>query len=404
MMPLIKRMGCYALVLFCTLFIWSICLASAQKVQHLQSSMELRYHEPTLTLTELEKIQKEEAKQEKRLVSNLVAWEQKMQVELTNKDLDKSAKSTIIYVFGDMRSLIPNTQVTGEFVYEGDYKGALITKKVAYDLWGSLDVIDKTFTYENKEYVVRGLLDEEVPAIIVQLDQSSADTVQMSQLRVEFIEIENIWRQLELFRGRYGLGDTTTINLSLISIVLCQIIYLPMWIMGIGGLLKLYKLLYETYRYWVAALILGAGIVVVTGIILKLMTIQFNIPSYLVPNQWSDFAFWSNLWEEIHSNYLEVQSLPKYLPDVWRESIIYNLVSTWVISNIATIWGIKKIQVRDSKELFIQVLIAILASFITIMISYGIGIRAIVPQAFWSMVPMFMGIKYVCSHWKRLLK
>lgn len=404
MMPQVKHIGGYALVLFCTLFVWSICLASAQKVHNLQTSMELRYHEPTLTFNQLEKMQKEESGHEKRLITNLVAWEQMPQVELKNKNLDKSIKSAMIHVFGDVGALIPRDQVTGELIYEGDSKGVILTKKVAYDLWGSLDVIGKTFTYDDKEYNVRGILDEDVPAVIVQVSKDTDEAIKLSQLRLQFIDSENIQRKLEIFRARYGLEDTTTINLSLISIFLGQIIYLPMWILGIYGLIKLYKLLYDTYHYWVAALILTAGIAAATWIMFKLMTIQFNIPSYLIPNQWSDFEFWSNLSKEMRSNYLEVQSLPKYLPDVWRENNVQIILGTWGISSIATILGIRKINTGDSRELFIQVLVAIIISFITIIVSYGLGIIAIIPQAFWVMVPLYITIQYICNNWRKLLE
>ena len=403
MMAPIKRIGRYAFVLFCILFVWSICLASAQELYNLQTSMELRYNKPTLTFNQLEKIQKEEADHEKRLMDNLLACEQTQQVDLKNKNLDTNTRTTMIHVFGDIQLLISKQQiVSGEFIYQGDSEGAIISKKVAYDLWGSLDVVGKEFSDKNKDYIVRGILDEEVPAVIVQLSKADEELIKMSQLRVQFINSENIQRQLEILRGRYELEDTVVINLSRISIILSQIIYLPMWIVGIWGLIKLYKLLYDTYRYWVAALLLMLIIGIATWIIGRLMSIQFDIPSYLTPNQWSDFEFWSRLWEELRSNYLEVQSLPKYLPDLWREKTIRMVLGTWGISSIATVFALRKIDIRDDRELFIQVLVAIMISFITIMISYGVGLTADMPQAFWVMVPLFITIQYLCSNWKKL--
>lgn len=400
----IKRLGGYAFVLFGILFVWSICLASAQKLENLQTSMELRYHEPTFALEQLKKIQTEEANHEKRMITNLVAWRQIPQIVASNKELEKSIKSAMIYVFGDLGSLIPKNQITGDLVYQGDDKGAVITKKVAYDLWGSLDVIGKIFYYEDQVYQVSGVLDEETPAIIVQLTKVNEEDIKLNQLRVQFIDSENIERQLEIFRSRYGLAETTTINLSLISIVLTQIVYLPMWIVGIGGLIKLYKLCYETYQYWVAALILMLITMGITVLMFKFMAIQFNIPAYLTPNQWSDFEFWSQLWQKMSRNYLEVQSLPKYLPDLWRTQILQTLLVTWGISSLGTIIGIRKMNTRKGKQLFIQVLGASVISFLTVIISYKMGIVFIVPEAFWGIVPLFMLIQYICNNWKRLLE
>lgn len=399
-----KRLTQYALGLFGILLVWSICLASAQKIQNLQTSMELRYSKPTLTLKQLEKIQKEETDHEKKLITSLVAWEQTGQVDLNNKSLDKSVKSAMIHTWGDIKALIPKKQLTGDLIYEGDFEGAIITKKVAYDLWGSLDVLDKTFNYGDKEYTVRGILNEEIPAVVVQLNKNEEDDIKLSQLRVQFIDSENIERQVEIFRGRYGLEETTTINLSLSSILLGQIVYLPMWIVGIWGLIKLFKLLYDTYHYWVAALILLGIMAIATWMIGRLMGIQFNIPSYLIPNEWSDFQFWSKLWEKLRSNYLEVQSLPKYLPDMWREDNVQILVGTWGISSVATVLGMRKLDIRSGTELFAGVLVAVIISFTTVIVSYGLGIIASVPQAFWLMIPIFLTIQYICNNWTKLFE
>ncbi|MGL6173463.1 MAG: hypothetical protein ACRC1P_02490 [Cellulosilyticaceae bacterium] len=400
----IKRLGGYAFVLFGILFVWSICLASAQKLENLKTSMELRYHEPTFTLEQLEKIQTEETNDEKRMTTNLVAWRQIPQIVASNKELEKSTKSAMIYVFGDLGSLISKNQVTGDLIYQGDDKGAIITKKVAYDLWGSLEVIGKTFYYEEQVYHVSGVLDEETPAIIVQLTKANEEDMKLNQLRVQFIDSENIERQLEIFRSRYGLAETTAINLSLMSIVLTQIVYLPMWMAGIGGLIKLYKLCYATYQYWVATIILMIITVGITALMVKFMTIQFNIPAYLIPNQWSDFEFWSELWKKMSTNHLEIQSLPKYLPDLWRAQIIQTLLVTWGISSLGTIVGIRKMNIREGKQLFIQVLGASVISFFTVIISYKVGIVFIVPEALWGIVPLFMLIQYICNNWKRLLE
>ncbi|PHV69677.1 hypothetical protein CS063_14360 [Sporanaerobium hydrogeniformans] len=399
-----KRVAIFGVIVFLALFIWSIGIANAQKIEHLKDSIELRYTKPTLTLEKLTKIQESESNHNQPLINQLIAWEQVDEVQIKNEELNKSIGATMLYVFGDIKELIGKNQIAGDFPYQGDEEGALITSKVAYDLWGNLDVINKTFDYNGNSYKVRGIIEDNEPAILRQLSEDVAEEVQMSGLRVKFIETENIPGELRSFLLRYELEDAIVMNLSLMSILWNQIIYMPIWILGIWGIIKLLRVFNKTYRYWVAAIILMVIISVIDWVILRFMAIPLNIPSYLLPNQWSDFEFWSTLWNDLKSNYIEIESLPKYLPDIWRGATIKCVISFWLISSGITIWGLRKITIRDSSELFWKTLIAIVSSFIAIMVGYALGMTAIMPQAFWTALPIFMVIYYISDRWIKMLE
>ncbi|MGL4737071.1 MAG: hypothetical protein ACRCW2_06395 [Cellulosilyticaceae bacterium] len=380
--------------------LWSISLSSAQKLHREKSSVELRYHEPTLTVDQLEKMQQEEDMQENRLVTSMVGWGQIPQVVLENESLDRTAKSALIYVFGNLRTLIPQGQISGEWVEVGDEQGALVSRKVAHDLWGSLDVIGKTFIYDKKEYCVRGVIAQDVPVMMVQASKQSDEALKFSQLKLQLIDSENILRKVEVFRGRYGLTDTTTVNLSLTSIVLGQIVYLPMWLLGGYGIFKLLKHLSQFLYHGKKGILWLFGSLVLIAILIKLMVIQFEIPAYLIPNKWSDFAFWSKLGESLRANYLEVQSLPKYLPDMWRMALQRMLLVTLGISCILTIWGMRRLTIKEHQTLFLKTVIAIIASFLVIVIGDLVGVSASYPQAFWVMLPLVMGSLYMTHSWQ----
>lgn len=402
MMRRCKRIGVYAFLLCCLLGVWGICLAYAQEIQRMEQLVELRYPEPTLTLQQVEKIQEEEALQEKKLITNQVAWVQKEQMQLKNENLGTRATAAMIWLAGDAHLLIPRQQVTGELVYPGDKKGAVITPKVAYDLWGSLDVIGKSFVYDKEEYNVRGILDKKEPVVILQLSDEQED-VKLTNMRVQLADTENILEQVNQFNARYGLKECTVINLSLIGILLGQLAYLPMWLVGFWAIIKWLKLLFETYQYWVASLVLvGVGAVFIV-VILKTVAVQMTLPDYLIPNQWSDFEFWTRLWETMYANYLQTQSLPKFLPDLWRMRTIQIVWVTWGVSCIGALVGMHKIDTKDGKELFWQIILAIIISFSVIILGYSIGLQMIVPKAFWVIVPLYILIKAFCKWWKDFL-
>lgn len=381
---------------------WGICLSNAQKAQQLEEIVELRYNPDSLTLEQIKKVQKGEAESENKLISNLIAWRQSPQKVFKNEELARSVEGDVIEVYGHLDMLLPEGEIIGQQLYEGDAAGAMITETVAYDLWGSHDVVGKNFYLDDKEYTVRGILKEKTPSVIIQADPK--EDIRFSALRMKFVDKGNVEEHLITLKLKYNLPEGIQNNLSLKSIFLSYLAILPGCFLGLYGLLKLYYFIYKTHHYWVSALLLSMIAILITWFMMNIIQFTWHIPSYIIPNQWSDFDFWSNLVEKLGQNKEALQALPSFLPDMWYRKMQFTLVGSFVLTILGMSVLIRKVKIKEGKEVFVSVLLAITISFISIMFLYWIGEEVWITRAFWVIIPAYLGIDFMITKWKTLLE
>lgn len=410
-----KRISLYTLILFISLLAWSIGLASAQKVSQLSDLAELRYDKPEITINQLEKMLETEEESKEKTIDTMVAWQQTKGNELQNQVLQTSTKADVLEVYGNIRSLIPMNKLVGESLGVGDQEGVIISEPVAYELWGSMDVIGKTVVWNEKDYIVRGVLEEKSKLVITQA-AGEAEEAYFSALRIQFVDGENILQQTEHFRNKYGLPQATTIDLSLVGIVLSQFVLLPGWVIGFWMIGKFYKLVYRSckeakeeredkrYKNKIVCIVLGILVLGITWVMLDVMQFSIEIPSRLIPNKWSDFEFWTRAWTQLEESRRAVSSLPMLVPDVWRGESIKMLLMSTGATIIGFIMLMKKAPTDNLGEIFWQVLSAIIGSFIVVVIGHMMGMSVVSMKAFWLIVPTCIGVRYMSCNWKEILK
>ncbi|MEG0387775.1 MAG: hypothetical protein RR582_05525, partial [Niameybacter sp.] len=128
------------------------------------------------------------------------------------------------------------------------------------------------------------------------------------------------------------------------------------------------------------------------------------LPAYMIPNQWSDIEFWSNLVNKIGENKAMLDALPSYLPDYWYQTLQTNLIISFTLTMVGIMLFIKKMKLNTGKELFVRVLLAIVISFVSILVMYGIGEEVGVIRAFWVVIPMYLVIDFLITKWKTLFE
>ncbi|MEG0579068.1 MAG: ABC transporter permease, partial [Niameybacter sp.] len=385
------------------LMAWSVGLSNAQKLLRLEETVELRYTADRLTLDQVKEVEKGETESENKLIKGVVAWKQTSKQTFKNEELEKSIEGDLLEVYGQLTLLLPQDKLIGQNLYKGDSEGAIITKGVAEQLWGSTDVVGKTFKHEEREYVVRGILQDATKSIVVQVNEKSKDA-QFSALRLVMMEQGNIEEHLNTLRSKYSLPEGIVNNLSLKSIGLSNLVLLPGGLLGTYVLLKLYYFIYKTHRYWVSALLLALIAICTTWMMSELVPFTFQLPAYMIPNQWSDIEFWSNLVNKIGENKAMLDALPSYLPDYWYQTLQTNLIISFTLTMVGIMLFIKKMKLNTGKELFVRVLLAIVISFVSILVMYGIGEEVGVIRAFWVVIPMYLVIDFLITKWKTLFE
>ena len=398
-----RRIVSYIGIAFVTLLAWSIGLTNAQSIQQLTDIVELRYDTNALTGQHIKDVQKGEGESKEPLLTDFLAWRQVGGKKFENQELNKRIEGDVVEVYGNTALFIPMGRVNGQMIDEGNHEGVIVTEAIAQSLWGSLEVIGKTLTLEEKNYSVRGILEADEPYIIMASDLEDEDS-SFTALRMQFVEHGNVEGTIHTMKLKYNLPDGVLKNLSLTSILLSQLALLPGVLLGLYGLFRLYKFLYKTHRYWVSALILGGLSWLVTWIVIQIVKFPIDIPDYIIPNQWSDFDFWANLVENMIKNQQELKALPFLLPDHLYSGIQMNLVGGLIIACIGGIALCFIIKVREARELFWGVLTSGGLSFLTSMLVYQSVGQVALTRAFWAVIPIYLLIDFVIRKWKELLE
>ncbi|MDA3732961.1 ABC transporter permease [Niameybacter massiliensis] len=398
-----KHVLIYISILAVTLFAWGICLVNAQKIQALDHVVQLHYEKEGLTGDQLESVLKDQLESKDRIISGLVAWNQETQQTMKNQDLGRGIEGNQLKVYGNTRLLFETKELIGNGLYENDLEGAIITEQVAYELWGNTDVVGKQITLQDKDYTIRGILKDKSKSIIVQSDTTNQEA-KFNVARIEFIDNDNVEETLNTLQFKYNLPKGIYNNLSLKSILLSYLALIPGCLLGVYGMLKLYFYIYRTHRYWISAIVLSIiaiGITWVTGEVLQL---SIQLPSYIIPNRWSDFAFWSILLEKFRANEQMLKMLPTSIADGWYQEVYVVLMSSFIVSLLGCIMIIKKAVFEETSEYFGCILMSIIISFISIISIYIIEGSVLIIPAFWCSIPLLLGIHALINKWRTILE
>lgn len=217
----------------------------------------------------------------------------------------KSASLRLIYAAGNAELLFPG----GNMLAAGDTKGCLVDRDTARMLFGSASVQGQTLTLAGEDYEIRGIVEGQSGVALVQKRRDmDFDTVTVAAGGKRQEEIE------ELLEGRYGIQGTLEewrllygmAKLALLLFPAAVLTAVLMWIRRYGREASgRGERIFWRLCFWLGlfgGLLWGA--------------FQVRLPSDMVPSTWSDFAFWSNLWEEKTRAFFFLLEMKKRAPEL----------------------------------------------------------------------------------------
>ncbi|WP_099468806.1 ABC transporter permease [Konateibacter massiliensis] len=243
----------------------------------------------------------------------VTAWNRGPRITLENKKLGTSAETRIIEIYGSMAEICPVKLLYGNFCYQDDKDGCVIDDKTAYDLFRNKNVVGNTISYEDKQYVIRGIVKSKERMVLLSDYQEDAKYL---NLELIFGNMEQGEELAKSFISNYALtfDYITIIEGSFYAKLLHNTILFP------SIVIWLYLLLYcgrKAYRKRSIPLQFGLYIVLfVLILVLYLGSGQFDFyyPDRFIPTRWSDFEFWSRTakeWREKLTDFSYLLPLPK---------------------------------------------------------------------------------------------
>lgn len=225
-------------------------------------------------------------------------------------DLAEASARCLLYS-GEGDLVWPAQFLSGGWPGATDEAGCTISTALAWRLWGSSEVLDKTLEIDGKTYTVRGVFEDDAELCMLSVgDTGSEDGWQAVELRGQS---DTQAPDVETFAMNSGLGAPgTTLAaggiagmgkfIALLPLILIALLLVARWLYAVVKN-------YPTFIKIVAFLLCLLFAMYLPGLLNLL-------PAWVIPSEWSDFSHWLGLWEQLASAFRSLLSIAPSMRDV----------------------------------------------------------------------------------------
>lgn len=315
MKSLIKHIIPFGLVII-TIMCFILSINYTLNLKKEKHTINIYFDDENMSLSNIKSIREEEEKKENPVI--FTAWKQESKQSIENEELNRSIEVTSILVNGDS-SLIVN----GTILFEDDKEGCLIDKDTAYKLFGDTNIIGKKIKYKDRELIVRGIHKGTSSTILMQtLDNYEGNINGITLYKGKDTNIKK-------FITSYGSSDNTVDNKIYYNFSKFCVLVLPAIILICIEFKLFKKVLQAKNKYILKSLYI---ILILTLLIIFIKAINIKIPLEMLPNEWSDFKFWGELYKIYIKKIKYFLYMKKYNIDIFMieytsKVVLFSLIS-----------------------------------------------------------------------------
>ncbi len=246
---------------------------------------------------------------EVQVLPEFCIWGQKEHVKLTNENLSRTILANAIFLCGSPELLFADCWVP----VREDLQGCVLDEEAAFELFGSLEVVGKKVSFEGDTYIIRDIISGKGKIIAFQVGArrtGNADTMSnngqrqpsgqetecvLSRITMRKPEGQSTSELQAAWMNQFGLS-ATILDMELLR--------------GIGGGCVLLVPVTICVFFWVSLFfqyrkqdkLPGNAVFVILGLCLAILICfllerWIRIPEDYIPTQWSEFSFWTDLWD-----------------------------------------------------------------------------------------------------------
>lgn len=331
--------------------------------QHYKS-VSMRLEKQVINREKIEEIEKDFKEAENETIKEMIPWKIEKNIVIENPILEHTQRVSKISVYGSMQATIPMELVAGNYVYYGDNNGCVIDETTAYQLFGTINIIENEVKIGEASYWIRGVVKAEQNVFLLQ----NQDKKEMyDNLEIIFSEknLENGMQLAESLLYQYNIGENAVL---LDGVLYANIVKhyeaIPYWIIYILFIIIIIRFLIEYLKQkkWnrtkkknfmqMICIVLVSLIIIIT--IGFFMQIFFENPCYLpqqwIPTQWSDFDFWVKKYQDIKEHTTEIQYIMPNIKDVLLIKKLKECMIGIVLSVLCLIHIIYKLHILSSDQ------------------------------------------------------
>ena len=268
---------------------WLVSLLTAHALTQQNGGLSVRF--PTATVTQRD-LDRAAASSDGTLIC-AAAWSRTIEQKTASSALGRNAALRMIVAYGDMRQIAPMRLLCGSYPVDDDTSGCVVDAKSAMRLFHATDTIGAELTVDGELYVVRGIVEAYEPMLILRKNGAAYENLEFSAENLSAAK-----QLVETFLYRCNSeGDYIVVQSGLIAQLAHGLVWFAAVIYGVAGanaaLRNAWANRGNKHDFWWRLLI---GAALVTASVAVLIKTAFWPQSFL-PTKWSDFAFWTTLWQ-----------------------------------------------------------------------------------------------------------
>lgn len=294
-----KRRLAFWICLLAALACWFFSVSQSNRILSMPAAG-IRYTaDGGVTLGDWENAQKA-AEKKQALLPDAALWRELPGEMLEDSAKLKSGSPEILELFGNPELVLSNPMHHGSLPARGDTAGCAVSEGLADALWGGTDVVGKTLLRGGKPFVVRGVYEGDSSSALF---QTTDEKIRFTNLELSFEDGVNSADQARNFLTSYSLPPPEGILDSGLWTALAGLLaLLPGWILGFAALAYLLRGVLAARRSPALCALAAFVSALVGGAVLWAVQMNALPPVRFIPGKWSDFSFWSRLWESAVSD------------------------------------------------------------------------------------------------------
>lgn len=329
-----------------------------------------------------------EEDKEREEPAHLTFWGEEKKQKIEQISLTREVEGQVITIKGDSTLLYPQACN----LENNDLKGCLVTRQVAYALFGNTNVIGQEITFGNRTFEIRDVLKEKGSTIIIQADRNTKEVLN----RVSMEEKKEIKgkQEIESYANAHGISGEW-INFSIFSTLGRGVLLLLPLCMGVDLFIPFLRNMSRYKNTPIKLLIYSFLLLSFFILFLKVSGVGFRYPLDMVPPKWSDFGFWSELYKQKVRDITMVLEIEKTQVD--RMVIIpFMQAVKYMVSCIALYFlFVRKIKIQRFSVLFVYLCVSMTTVFWVLKVQ-GIVVSPLIHQyRIWFLPFLYFGGKMV---------
>ena len=339
-------------VIFALIMCFGISLGYANNIESKEKLINFYFENNNFNVESVKLIE------ESKMDLPLVGWREESLQVATNPDLNRTANELKVLLINGSSNLL----VKGSMLFKDDKEGCLIDSETSFKLFGSNNSLGKTIMYGDRSLVVRGILKGTKANIMLQLPEDSK--LALDGLTIDGTEFSV--NKINEFKSQFGIKEMA-INGG-VYYMFTKVIAMIFPVLAL--ILILIKIVVSAFKSRNKPILLGIYIIMSIAsvfIVFKVTKVHISVPLDAIPNKWSDFDFWSKMWEDYIEKIQYVMYMKKSGIDIYNIENLLKSVLFSILTIVLFVINLKVIKISSIKELLINNAISIICTFIAVL-------------------------------------